>query len=359
MTTERTGQTTNFSNQGTEYTVSSYNTNSPSYTGEVEYNPRFNHWNKYYRRIPELRAVINKLASWTFGKGIIADDKNQRKLDRIRGNGKDSPRGVLKNLWRVALTCGDGFGHIITDEQGRIKNVKPLNAQRVTIVASDEGIISHYLYDIEINEKKRYEADEILHLSYERMGDEINGIPFIEALEDTIISRNEALSDLRILYHRNIKPINWIEVETDDKTKLNAIEDTINDAYKKTENIVISTGVIKEIKKQQTSQYATLDSLPFLKFLVRQFVTSCGVPEVIMGWGADTTEANSKIVYLAFQQEIEDMQNYIQEQIKRQLNIDIELEFPQSIVDDLKKDEKKDANYQVKARVGKAGKDTK
>jgi len=355
MTLLRTGQTTDFSNQGTEYTVTSISTDG-SESKETFYTPNFNKWHGYYRQIPELRAVINKLASWTFGRGIKADEKNKAKLDKIRGFGKDSARSILKNQWRTALICGDSFAHIIKDNQGRITNLKPLNPSKIKIVANEYGIIVGYEQE---GRSERFNEDEIYHLSYERIADEIHGIPFIEALEELIISRNEALKDLRILYHRNIKPIQFFEVETDDTTKLNAIETTINNAYSKSENVVIPAGVVKEIKKSSSPQFSCLDSLPYLKFLVRQFVTACGMPEVIMGWGEETTEASSKVIYLAFQQEIEDMQLYNREQIKQQLNIEVDLEFPASLESELVKDEKKDAGYQTKVKVGSPNKDTK
>ena len=240
--------------------------------------------------------------------------------------------------------CGDSFAHIITDAQGRGTNLKPLNPSKIAIVANSSGIIIGYEQE---GREERYSEEDIYHLSYERVADEIHGIPFPEALEALIISRNEAISDLRELYHKNVFPTNIYEAETDDQTKLNSIETTINTAFKKHENIVVPAGVFKEIKKVATGQYATLDSLPYIKFLVRQFVTACGMPEVIMGWGEATTEASSKIIYLAFQQEIEDMQLYNQEQIKSQLGIVIDLEFPASIEDELKKDEEKD-NGQIK-----------
>lgn len=67
------------------------------------------------------------------------------------------------------------------------------------------------------------------------------------------------------------------------------------------------------------------------------------MPEVIMGWGAETTEASSKIIYLSFQQEIEDMQLYIQEMVENQLGIEINLKFPASIETSLQRDQKKDS----------------
>jgi len=306
MATIRTGQTTDFSNQNTEFSISNRGFDNAR-DNLTRYTPDFEKWHGYYREIPELRAVINKLASWTFGRAIIADEKNKAKLDKIRGHGKDTARGVLKNQWRVALITGDSFAHEVRDNQGRLTNVKPLN--KLTIVANSEGIIVGY-EDEYHKDDKMYDPDEIYHLSYERIADEIHGIPFPEALERLILARNEGLSDLRELYHKIAFPTDIYEAETDDQTKLNDITATLNAAFKKRESVVIPAGVFKEIKKVATGQYATLDSLPYIQFLVRLFVTACGMPEVVMGWGAETTEASSKIIISAYEQEIWDMKLY-------------------------------------------------
>jgi len=330
MTVDRTGNLTDRGNQTLSkpadlsdfYSVDSKDTDTAN--GETFYIPNWAKYHGLYRAIPELRQVINKLASWTFGRGIKADEKNKAKLDKIKGFGKDSPRGVLKNLWRTAMICGDSFAEIVKDNQGRMTNLKPLNPGTLKIIYSSAGTIARYKQkDVETP----FDIEEIYHLSYERIADEGHGIPFPEALEEMIYSRNEGLEDLRVLYHRNIKPIHWIEVETDDEAKLSQMEAKVNEAYKKTENILIPTGVVKEIKTQSTS-FQNLDSLNYIKFLVRMFITACGVPEIIMGWGEGVTEASSKIIYLAFQQEIEDMQQYNEEMTEIQLNIIIELEFP-------------------------------
>jgi hypothetical protein len=332
----RTGQTTNYSNQGTEFSVSFQTTDGAEVKG-TGYTPNFKKWHGYYRQIPELRAMINKFASWTFGRGIKADKKNKEKLDKIKGFGKDSARSVLKNQWRTALICGDSFAHEVKDTQGRLTNLKPLNPDRITILVNQFGIIEGYKQE---GREQIYNVDEIFHLSYERIADEIHGIPFIEALETLVIARNEALADLRIESHRVTKPIQFFEVETDDTVKLNAVETTINNAYKKSENVVIPAGVVKEIKKSNTT-FTNFDILNYLKFLVRQFVTACGMPEIIMGWTENSSEASSNIAYLAFQQEIEDMQIYNEEQAELQLNIIFELEFPASLEEKIKQNNSK------------------
>lgn len=327
MTTSRTGQTTDFTGQNTEASVSPITPDSPT-SSETRYTPDLNKWLGYYKKNSENRAVIDKFASWTFGRGIVADDTNQAKLDKIKGFGKDSARGILKRQWKTALICGDSFAHIIKDNQGRMTNVKPLG--NLTIVRNSEGIIVRY--EDEVN-KKDYSPDEVYHLSNEPCADEGHGIPFAECMEDIILSKIEATLDLRVLYHRNIKPINFYEVETDDTVKIASIETTINTAYKLSENVVIPAGVLKEIKSMKTGQYATLDSLPYIKFLVRQFVTGCGMPEIIMGWSEGSTEAAAKMVYLAYQQDVEDKQLYNEEMIEAQLNIKVELEFPADLME--------------------------
>ncbi len=358
MATLRTGQTTNFSNQGTEFTVDSQDTDGATLK-ETFYIPEFSTYNGYYRKIPELRSVLNKFASWTFGRGIQADAKNEAKLKRIRGTGKESSRSVLKNCWKVAMICGDSFAHIISDKQNRMTNLKPLNPGKVAIVANADGIIIGYEMKTSVQgETIRYSPEEIYHLSYEREADEIHGIPFPEALEELIKSRNEAIGDLRILYHRTVRPIIIYEVETSDTAKLNSLEDTINSAFKNSESIITAAGVIKEVKSVSSPLFSTgeVNSLAYIKFLVRHFITSCGMPEVVMGWGESTTEASANIIYLAYQQEIEDMQLYNQEAAEIQLNIIFNLEFPASIETMLQQDKAKDGP--VKAEKPQAGKDT-
>lgn len=353
MATERTGNTTDYSNQAVKGTdsvdfvhIGAQALDSPSNINKNQWTPEFDKWNGYYRQIPEYRLALDKLASWTFGRGIKADKKNKDKLKKIRGNGKESSRVVLKNLWKVAMICGDSFGHIVSDKQNRMTNLKPLNAGKVTILWNEYGIIINYKLE---GRKQLFNPEEIYHLSYERSGDEMHGIPFAEALERMLEARGEALQDLRILYHRTVRPVQFFEAETSDKVKLTDVTTTINEAYRLSENVVIAAGVIKEIKNSNTPQFSTGDagSLSYIKFIVRQFITSCGVPEVVMGWGEQTTEASAKVIVLAFQQTIEDMQAYNQEMVELQLNIIIDLEFPARIDDEINDDAKKDGPFKA------------
>ncbi|NOR85269.1 hypothetical protein GQ473_04065, partial [archaeon] len=91
-------------------------------------------------------------------------------------------------------------------------------------------------------------------------------------------------------------------------------------------------------------QYSTLDPIPWIHQLQRRFIIANGVPEIILGHGSDTTEASSKILYLAFQQMIEGGQRFIEEQVKAQLDIEINLEFPASLEPAMQQDISKERN---------------
>jgi hypothetical protein len=329
--------------QNTEFSVGSHTLNSPGSGNEdSSYTPDFDKWNGYYRAIPEAKSIIDTLERWIFGKGFKGKDVS--KLKRIVGNGKENARRVIRNTWRISRICGDGFAEIIKDNQGRITNLKALNSQTIKIVYTSAGILKHYE---QTTTNTIFQPDEILHFSHQRTGDEMGGISLFEALENIMLSRNEVVADLRTLFHRFVKPINIYEADTDNTTELATLAGQINKAYKYSENMIVPKGSFNKVQTEITStQTGNLSPLEYYKLLIRLFITSCGVPELIMGWSSDTTEASAKIVYLAWEQTIEDEQLNIEEDLEDQLNIKINLEFPATIEEELLKDKKKDGPMQ-------------
>jgi len=336
--------TTNYTDEKTEFTVDSKSLNSPSSLDETSYTPSFDKWNGYYRDIPQARQIIDTISKWVFGKGFKGRDK--AKLSRIIGNGKENARKVFINIWKTAKICGDGFGEVIKDKSGRITNLKPLNPQRMKVIYSNKGIIKEYRQDRGDGTDLSFSKEEILHMQNGRIGDEMGGMSIFEALEALILSENEVMSDLRTLFHRFVKPIKFFYSDTDDEAVMAAQAKKINDAYAKTENIVLPKGTLEESKTEIVStQTGGLSPLEYYKLLIRTFTSACGVPEVIMGWSSDTTEASAKIVYLAWEQTIEDEQLSVEEDLENQLNIKINLEFPQTIEEQLAKDKSKDGSF--------------
>jgi endonuclease III-like uncharacterized protein len=318
------------------YSIPQLNTDGTSGVGETTYIAEWRKWHGYYRKIPEFQAVVDKMGNWTVGKGYTASSKTMKTLNKITGIGKDDFNSIIENMLRTALICGDSYTEIIRDKAGRLINLKALSPASIQIIVDERGLIKRYEQVAQIGKTQkaiRFNKKEIMHLSWNRIADEVHGIPFAEKAERLMLMRNEVMEDMKVLFHRYVKPVTIIPVDEDDETELSKVQEKYKNSYAKAEPMLVpkDTFDVKNMRNISLPDAATLDPLPWLKYLIRVFSTSLGMPEVIMGWGADTTEASSKITYLAFQQTIERMQRWMEQQLKSQTGIEIKLEFPASI----------------------------
>jgi hypothetical protein len=208
--------------------------------------------------------------------------------------------------------------------------LKPLNPATIKIIASDKGIIQRYEQYVSKRLVNKFSPDEMFHLAWNRQADMIHGISTIEKVERIILMRNEAMEDMKIVFHRYVKPLLISEIDSDDETAISTYKSKLDAAVKNMENLIIPKGTAT-IERVSIPQGSSLDPLPWITKLNYYFMLAEGVPEVILGLGKDTTEASSKIVYLAFQQMIEWNQFFLTSQIKAQLGLDIKLAFPASI----------------------------
>ena len=96
-----------------------------------------------------------------------------------------------------------------------------------------------------------------------------------------------------------------------------------------------------------TAANATLNPQAWIESETDRFYEATGVPKIIVGGTGGFTEAAVKIAYLAFQQTIEEKQLFIEEQVGQQLGIEINLEFPASLENELLSDESKDKEEQA------------
>jgi len=194
--------------------------------------------------------------------------------------------------------------------------------------------------------KHKFEPDEIFHLARNRVADEIHGVSMVKAVEEIILMRNEAMADYKKLLHRNIYPVRIWHLDTDDTAKIAAFKAKADKAYTQGENIYIPQGTVEtEIAAVPTN--ATLNPLPWITQLNQYFFQATGVPQIIAGGSMEITEASAKIAYLAFEQTIEEEQLYLEEQVLRQLNLEIELEFPASLQNEMLSDTGKSETMQA------------
>jgi len=94
---------------------------------------------------------------------------------------------------------------------------------------------------------------------------------------------------------------------------------------------------MKSVEAQSLSvpQYSTLDPLPWIDALNSYFYQATNVPDVILGSAKQTVEASAKMLIWAFEQSVEEHQLFLEEQIKLQLGLEVNFEFPNSIAQDV------------------------
>ena len=346
---------------------SSYTVTSAGETTESSYqNTNWLTQHGAYQEISEIGGMIDRKAQYVVGKGfkvkggLLSKGGKKKALENIRGNGLDSFNSIMYNNVRTYTIGGDSFNEIIKTKRGELRNLKPLNPSTVKVHANDKGIITGYevfpVFTNPIgtteNASVMFKPEDIFHLPYNRIADQIHGQSVIDKLMPIIEMRGEAMRDMRVVFHRYVKPLIISSVDTDNVAEITAYKNKLDDAMEKGENMVVPAGVLENMERVSIPQFSTLDPLPWLKLLQNEFLKAEGIPRVVLGVGEAGTEAESKIIYLSWQQIVEFNQMFIEEQIKNQLGIEIEFEFPADISPGLVADNKKDrspTNEDVKA----------
>jgi hypothetical protein len=303
-----------------------------------------------YKNNRTIRNAIDALARWTIGKGyLVVDNFNRLILLNIKGNGKETFNSILKNLKKVMEIGGDAFAEIIKNKKGFLINLKPIDPGIVGIVQNRKGIIIHYnIYSKTNNKKKvgKIMPENMFHLSRNRIADEIHGTSLVDVLKWVVTAKEEAERDNRTMLRRNITPIRIWKLKSDKEAKITAFKEKVKAAKEDFEDIFIPMDTV-ETEVSGVAPNATLDPKQWIKDLDNQFYETAGVPKIIVGNSSEFTEAAGKIVYLSFEQTIEEGQLDIEEQVLMQLSIQINLEFPASLRQEILTGESKSETMQA------------
>lgn len=321
--------TTSLTGSYSNYSVSAETLDSPdTYGKETWYDfPNASEYLGYYKKIPELKKAIDALAIWTVGKGFQTNTHTRAIFDFIKGWGEDTIENIFWNLMVQKKVFGDAFAEIIR-ENNQIINIKPLNTADMRIVTNTKGIIIRY--EQRTRKKggynKRYEPYEILHLSNDRIGNEIHGTSVIESCKWVIDARNEAMTDYRVVLHRNRIPVRIIEIDTDDPTKRNTLINQYEEAIKKGEVLVIPKGTV-EFKDESI---AIQDPIAWIQYLEGFFYQAVGIPRVIAS-SQEYSEASSKVGYLTFEPVYTWEQTQLEADLFSQLGFRVKFNRPPSL----------------------------
>jgi hypothetical protein len=151
------------------------------------------------------------------------------------------------------------------------------------------------------------------------------------------------MNDWKIVLHRNVYPVRIWELDTDIDSKINEFKGKVANAKYRGEDMFVPKGTV-QTALAAVSQNSSMNSLPWIQVLNQYFYQAVGVPQIIIGGSQELTQTAAQIAYLAFEQCIEEEQLYIEEQVLSQLNLEINLEFPASLQNNLISDNRKDGS---------------
>jgi|GEM_PF-2418498 len=289
----------------------------------------------YYLTIPEIFSAANALATWTTHRGWKAKDpKTKVTLDHVKGMGKDSFNQIMWNHEVVKLIVGDAFIECKYKENELI-NMIPISPERVRIVFNREGMIKRY--DAwNGRDWREVKKENMLHSSNKRIGDQLHGTSQIEASKFIIDARNEALSDERIIKHRD-KALGIVSYKTDKAGKISYANSIIEKGVKNGEMIGLpeNTAEIKPYPSRSSE-----DRTGWISYLENFFYQVFGVPRSI-ATSDGTSEVGGKMGHVIFEPIYTKEQIDLEDDLWNQLAISIKFNRPPSLGGLVQEDEAK------------------
>ncbi len=316
-------------------------------TETIWVNEDWEKYNGYYKQHIATKSVINKLGMWAVGKGFKKDKMKKAQLkilEGIRGWGKDTFNEVIDNQVRVKHINGDSYAEIIKDDSGKLINLKPLNPGSIGHVINPQGILEGYKQRNTNGSETPFALEKIFHLVLNRTADEIHGTGDIESLTTFLDKIKQLDEDMSVMFHRFVVPLVIWKINTDDETAMAKFKTQSKKARNGGDDMVIpETAVEWSLLEPGKGVGKVIDPMNWRNKWTEEVIKGGGVPALIMAIEAGTTEASSKMVYLAWQQVIEKEQRDLEAQIKSQLGIEVKFDFPARIEENLGEDEGKDS----------------
>lgn len=305
-------------------------------------------WYGYYKQIPELYQALNMIATWTVGRGFTCKSiKQNTKLESIRGYGTDSFDDILFNMVVQMHICGDAYAEIIRNEEGDILNIKPLDPSTIRIVVDKKGILKRYEQVGKTGKvETKFEIEDILHFCNKRAADNIHGQSDVEILEGVIDFYNEMFADARKVYHLFGKPIMKVEIDSNNQTKITDFKEKMEEILDKAEYGIYIPKETVTVDTLSVPANATLNYTPMINLVRDRFFQVLGIPQVLVGSSGEFTESTAKIAFTAFEQTVRAAQRHIEQVILNQLFIEINLEPPVTLRNELIADTQKDGMNQ-------------
>lgn len=290
--------TTNFSGKVPDFIVNqiALDAASPNEDESYWYFDKATTYYGYYLTIPEIFSAANALATWTVSRGYKTTDPEMKAmLEHVKGMGKDSFLKIMWNHEVVKLIVGDAFAEVKRNDKGKILNIISISPERVRIVFDKQGMIKRY-DTWNGSTWREIKKENMLHSTNKRIGDQLHGTSQIEPSKFIIDARNEALSDERIIKHRD-KALGIAYYETDKTGKIAYANSQIEKAVAKGEMVGLPKDTVKiEAYPSRSSE----DRTAWISYLENFFYQVFGVPRSI-ATSDGTSEVGGKMGHVIFE----------------------------------------------------------
>jgi len=320
--------TTDFTNQVPDYIVAqkALDAVSPNANETYHYFTKATTYYGYYLAIPEIFSAANALATWAFGNGWSTPNALLRtELEHVRGMGQDTFSKIIWQHEVVKLVVGDSFINVKRNKKGAILNMIPISPERVRVVFNRSGMIKRY-DTWNGTEWKVINKEDMIHSSNKRLGDQVHGTSQIEPSKFIIDARNEALSDERIIKHRD-KALGIAYYETDKAGKIAYSNTQIEKAVKNGEMLGLPKDTVKiEPYPSRSSE----DRTGWISYLENFFYQVFGVPRSI-ATSDGTSEVGGKMGNVNFEPTYAKERLDMEEDLKIQQAIEVNFEKQKSL----------------------------
>ena len=325
-------------------TVDSMEMDSPRDQDETEWtNTKASQYWGYFNKVPDLKSALLLKSIWTVGKGYEAEPADQIIFDHMTGWGFDTWDDIIFNMDVSRRIYGDSYAEIIRADNGTILNLKVLNSASMKHIVNRKGQLIRFEQTTNVKGALpvKFKPKDIFYLSNNRMGDSIHGISDIESLEDTILADVESFTDMKRLQHLQARPLIMFKVGTDDASKISAFIQKMDLAVNKGENVYIPDDE-NAVSYEVIQIPVTAGVFQWRDDIRSKFYRTVQLPQIVPGGAGQSTESESKVIYLAFEQLVEKDQRFLELQIWKQLKLKIDFNAPASIQPGLTGDTMKD-----------------
>jgi hypothetical protein len=233
----------------------------------------------------------------------------------------------MANMYKLAYISGDAYAEIIWDEkgpdEGLIERLEILPCDNIRQIIQKGKIIRYEEIDGEGKWDVSDEgASKILHIKYGARGAMTHGIGMIENMNNILVSREQMSQIGQEIYERMSKPRELILAKTDNKEKLNMIRDAIQDAGDTWSGVaVLPWTLIEDVKDIQLS--VSLKPQEWMDYLDKDIFKATATPEIFLGQGYANSDVSFQAHLAGFSGSIRNDQEDWEENIERQLFMQI------------------------------------